>query len=44
MAFMFGGTLILEKSFNFPVEILQVLQKEKVTGFPIVPTIMAMIT
>ncbi len=42
MTFMFGGTIILEKSFNFPVEILQVLQREKVTGFPIVPTILAM--
>lgn len=42
MTYMFGGTIILEKSFNFPVEILQVLQKEKVTGFPIVPTILAM--
>jgi len=42
MTFMFGGTLILEKSFNFPVEILQVVGREKVTGFPIVPTILAM--
>ena len=42
MTFMFGGTIVLEKSFNFPVEILKVLQKEKVTGFPIVPTILAM--
>ncbi|MFZ2322530.1 MAG: class I adenylate-forming enzyme family protein [Ignavibacteriaceae bacterium] len=42
MTFMFGGTIILEKSFNFPVEILKILQKEKVTGFPIVPTILAM--
>jgi amino acid adenylation domain-containing protein len=43
MTVMFGGTVILEKSFNFPVEILQVLQKENVTGFPIVPTILAML-
>ncbi len=42
MTFMFGGTIILEKSFNFPVEIIKILQKEKVTGFPIVPTILAM--
>ena len=42
MIFMFGGTVILEKSFNFPVEILNILEKEKVTGFPIVPTILAM--
>lgn len=43
MTFMFGGSIVLEKSVNFPVEILKVLQKEKVTGFPIVPTILAML-
>ena len=43
MAFMFGGTIVLEKSFNFPMDILKVLQKEKITGFPIVPTILAML-
>ena len=43
MTFMFGGTIVLEKSFNFPMDILKVLQKEKITGFPIVPTILAML-
>lgn len=43
MTFMFGGTIILEKSFNFPIEILKILEKEKITGFPIVPTILAML-
>jgi len=43
MAFMFGGTIVLEKSFNFPMDMLKVLQKEKITGFPIVPTILAML-
>jgi len=40
---MFGGTIVLEKSFNFPMDMLKVLQKEKITGFPIVPTILAML-
>lgn len=43
MAFMFGGTLVLEKSFIFLSRVLNLIAKEKVTGFPIVPTIVAMI-
>lgn len=43
MTFVFGGTIVLEKSFSFPIEILKILQKEKITGFPIVPTILAML-
>jgi len=43
MTFMFGGTLVLEKSFIFLTRTLNVIAKEKVTGFPIVPTIVAMI-
>ncbi|WP_337865649.1 class I adenylate-forming enzyme family protein [Ignavibacterium sp.] len=43
MCFMYGGTIILEKSFLFPVEILKKIENEKVTGFPIVPTILAML-
>ncbi len=39
MGFKIGGTVILEKSFNFPYEIIKKLVNEKVTGFPIVPTI-----
>lgn len=42
MTFMFGGTLVLEKSFLFLHEILTKIEKEKVTGFPIVPTILTM--
>jgi acyl-CoA synthetase (AMP-forming)/AMP-acid ligase II len=38
---MFGGTIIIEPSFMFPIKILQQIEKEKVTGFPIVPTIVA---
>ena len=43
MTFMFGGTLVLEPSFIFLAEVLNKLAAEKVTGFPIVPTILAML-
>jgi amino acid adenylation domain-containing protein len=39
MAFKFGGTVVLEKSFIYPYQIIELIAKEKVTGFPIVPTI-----
>ena len=42
MAFRFGGTLVLERSFAYPAQILKAIEREKVTGFPIVPTIAAM--
>lgn len=43
MVFKFGGTLVLEKGFTYPVQILQLMQKEKVTGFPGVPTVFALL-
>jgi amino acid adenylation domain-containing protein len=43
MAFMFGGTVLLEKSFLYIHTILDHLVQEKVTGFPIVPTVVAML-
>ncbi len=43
MAAKVGATLVLEKSFAFPQAILQKIRAEKVTGFPIVPTIAAML-
>jgi len=43
MAFMFGGTVVLEKSFLFLHKVLEQISKENVTGFPIVPTILAML-
>jgi long-chain acyl-CoA synthetase len=43
MAFMFGGTVVLEKSFLYPTKILEKIENEKVTGIPIVPTMAAMI-
>lgn len=38
-----GATLILEKSFTFPYVVLQKLEKERATGFPLVPTIAAIL-
>lgn len=43
MTIMFGGTVVLEKSFLFPVKILECLERNRVTGFPIVPTIAALL-
>lgn len=39
-----GGTLVLEKSFAFPRKIVQRLAEVKATGFPLVPTMAALIT
>ncbi|MHC4169238.1 MAG: AMP-binding protein, partial [Planctomycetota bacterium] len=43
MAFMFGGTVVLERSFLYLHSVLERIAQEKVTGFPIVPTIVAML-
>jgi len=43
MVFRFGGTLVLEQSFTYPAVILQRIEQERVTGFPGVPTIYAML-
>jgi len=43
MAFMFGGTVILEPSFLYLHQVLGRVRQEKVTGFPFVPTIIAML-
>ncbi len=39
MVNQFGGTLVLEQSFNYPAAVLKVIEAEKVTGLPVVPTI-----
>jgi amino acid adenylation domain-containing protein len=39
MAFMFGGSVVLEKSFLYPIRVLELLGKRGITGFPLVPTI-----
>lgn len=43
MMFKVGGTLVLHDSFAFPTVVLDMLIREGVTGFPIVPTVSAML-
>jgi long-chain acyl-CoA synthetase len=43
MAFRIGGTVVLEKSFTYPYQIVELMVKEKVTGLPGVPTIFALL-
>ncbi len=43
MAARLGATLVLEKSFAFPRKILPLLASERVTGFPLVPTMAALL-
>lgn len=43
MSFLFGGTVVLEKSFAYPYRIIERLIQEQVTGFPIVPTMAAIL-
>ncbi len=43
MVFKFGGTLVLERSFTYPAQILSLMARERVTGFPGVPTIYAIL-
>jgi amino acid adenylation domain-containing protein len=42
-AFLVGATVVLENSFAYPVTILQRMEQERVTGFPGVPTIYAVL-
>ena len=43
MAVRLGATLVLEKGFAFPAAIFETMRRERVTGFPLVPTMAAMI-
>lgn len=43
MAVKFGGTVILEKSFLYPYAVIDKMIREKATGFPLVPTIAALV-
>ncbi len=43
MTMRFGGRLALERSFAYPAAILKHVEEERVTGFPGVPTIYAML-
>jgi len=43
MAFRTGARLVLERSFAFPAQVLTRIAEERVTGFPGVPTIFAVL-
>lgn len=43
MTFRFGGTLVLERGFTYPAAILKKMAEERVTGFPGVPTMFAIL-
>jgi len=43
MAFKMGATVVLERTFAYPYKVIEKILNEKVTGFPIVPTISAII-
>lgn len=43
MGIKFGGTVVLEKTFLYPYKIIDLLIKENITGFPIVPAIAAIL-
>lgn len=43
MSAQFGGTVVLEKSFLYPYAVVNLLKQERVSGFPIVPTISAIL-
>jgi amino acid adenylation domain-containing protein len=43
MAFKFGGTVVLEKAFVYPQQMINLIVRERVTGWPIVPMIAAIL-
>ncbi|GAB4129650.1 MAG: AMP-binding protein [Acidobacteriota bacterium] len=43
MAAKFGGTVVLERSMAYPYVIIERLIEEKVTGFPVVPTVLSIL-
>lgn len=43
MAFSFGGTLVLERSFAYPAAVLKRIEEEGVTGLPGVPTLFSLL-
>ncbi len=43
MGLKIGGTVVLERSFAYPQAVLRKLIEEKVTGFPLVPTMLAIL-
>ena len=43
MAFAVGASVVLERSFTFPIKTLEVMARERVTVFPGVPTMFSML-
>jgi len=43
MAFKFGGIAVLERAFVYPQQVVDLVVREKVTGWPMVPTIIAIL-
>jgi len=43
MGLKIGGTVVLERSFTYPYAVIDRIVRERVTGFPIVPTISAIL-
>ena len=43
MSVKMGATLVLERSFTYPHAVLQRVVRRRVTGFPLVPTMLAML-
>ena len=43
MGFMVGATVVLERSFAFPVKVLEAMVRERVTVFPGVPTMFSLL-
>jgi amino acid adenylation domain-containing protein len=44
MAFSLGARLVLERSFTYPTQVLKTVVAERVTGFPGVPTVFAIMS
>lgn len=43
MCFTFGGTLVLLSNLAYFYTVIETIQREKVTGFPLVPTILSLL-
>lgn len=43
LSFRAGGRVILERGFSFPVQVLEVMERERATVFPGVPTMFSML-
>lgn len=43
MTFLFSGTLVLERKFGYPYQLVKLIQSKGVTGFPCVPTMLAIL-